>query len=155
MTCLFLVRHNIPDYLPEIGSPQKTKVQILPSSNLVNQWELFGITYRSMGKGLLAGAEMIQMTDHKGTWNTLHSLNNWKNVLSWWLSWSMPLTGRSASFFFFQATDLVSGSLQHVLSETQSQQSLLLTNRTDSPSESAWFQGLPDPDVILSCLPFA
>jgi hypothetical protein len=76
-------------YSPQIWSPQKSKVQNT-KVQLGEPLSFIGVTYRSMGKGLLTLAKMTQMTatsprltpawgtahssQKPGTWSTLHSL---------------------------------------------------------------------------------
>lgn len=43
VTKLFLRRHNMYFYLPQIGNPGQTKVWIPPKSNLVSQWVSLGL----------------------------------------------------------------------------------------------------------------
>ena len=75
VTKLFPGRHNTCAYSPQIGDPQQTKVQLGESVSFI------GVTYRSVGEGLLIGAEITERQLYRqspptklGTWSTLYSL---------------------------------------------------------------------------------
>lgn len=135
------MRKTFPIYSTKIGSPEQTKVWILPKSNLVNQyiyWDyLQDYWWGVKGKGMTQRhmnyqCYPIMVTVHKSLEFTIpctacRQLNNLENATFKWFGLFHFWT-TLATFCFLQASSLVLHSyLQLASSKTDPQPSFLLT----------------------------